>query len=147
VFSSLHSSAAVARGTTIAFVHRPTATSAGSDETTPPTLVERRSLLLVPACALPTSVASRGSVKGKTVGIQFFYGRRLIEHDTYYPTDTAMSASIAFSPAVVMPSASRLPFGRYTCRFLIDGKVIYARTETVGWRPAQGPRSLRASLR
>ena len=77
-------------------------------------------------------LADLSGVKGKTVGTQVFYGRRLIEHDTYYPTDATTSASIAVSPAVVGPSASRLPFGRYTCRFLINGKVIYARKVTVG---------------
>jgi hypothetical protein len=77
-------------------------------------------------------LADLSGVNGKTVGTQVFYGRRLIEHDTYYPTDATTSASIAISPAVVTPSASRLPFGRFTCRFLINGKVIHARTVTVG---------------
>ena len=76
-------------------------------------------------------LADLSGVKGKTVGTQVFYGRRLIVRDTYYPTDATTSASIAFSGRD-NGGASQLLFGRYTCRFLINGKVIYARTVTVG---------------
>jgi hypothetical protein len=74
-------------------------------------------------------------VAGKTVGIQVFYGRKLLKHGSFSQTDATTQAYVAFSSsdmATLGITSSKLPRGRYHCLFLVNGNVVRARTIKVG---------------
>ena len=79
-------------------------------------------------------------VKHKMIGIQVFYGRKLILHWNgrgsyreevpYAPFDLSTISTGAAEPAFD-PVDGELPAGSYRCRFLVNGNVVRARTFVV----------------
>jgi hypothetical protein len=94
-----------------------------------------------PPEGLMCSTVLRG-VQGKKIGIQAFYEGTLIRHDTVRSADRTTSPYVYFDSSWVdwIVTGGRLPIGRYSCRFLVNGKVVRTRSISVGNVPfAQHP--------
>ena len=73
-------------------------------------------------------------VKNKDITIQVLYGTTMIEHGTLHSADATTSPYAEFDSSYVdgVGRGSRLPVGRYRCRFLVAGKLAASRTMIVG---------------
>jgi hypothetical protein len=82
--------------------------------------------------SLPDSLAcltDLSGVKGKTVVIQVFDGRKLVKRGGYPQLDSTINAWTAIYPTDVGSTGSLLLAARYRCRFLPDsrpGSVVRA---------------------
>jgi len=81
-------------------------------------------------------------VKGQMIGIRVSYGKTLIKHANLRASDVDTSPYAYFDVNDVeygtgrTASSTRLPAGRYRCRFLVDNQLVRERTVRVRRRPA-----------